>query len=327
MLTDSYGRQIHDLRISVTDRCNFRCYYCKSADPIAYHGSDAVSLDDFARLARVFAGLGISKVRVTGGEPLLRHGIERFVEHLSATPGIEDRAVTTNGWMLADKARALAAAGLNRVNISMDSVDREKFRRITATDGYARVLAGIEAAQAAGLHPVKVNVVLVRGFNDDEIVGFARFARERDVILRFIEFMPLDADRHWTREMVVPAAEVVEKIGAVYPLVSIGRDAPYSTARRYRFADGGPGEIGVVAPVTLPFCGMCSRVRVTSDGKIRTCLFSLLDHDVKPLLSNGAADGDIADFIRRVTLLKEERHHINDPDFVKPQRTMVFIGG
>ena len=326
MLQDSYGRQIQDLRISITDRCNFRCFYCKSADPVVYSGTETVSLDDFYRLSRIFVRLGIRKVRVTGGEPLLRHGVERFMTQLSSIPGLEDRALTTNGWLLAEKIQALTDAGLTRINISMDSVDRDKFARITRTDGYDRVLKGIAAAQAAGLEPVKVNVVLVRGLNDDEVVDFAAFAREWSLIVRFIEFMPLGADRNWKRELVVTAREVIEKIRAVYPLVPIGRDTPSSTALRYRFADAA-GEIGLVAPVSMPFCGMCSRIRLTADGKIRTCLFSLGDHDVKPLLRGGASDEEITDFICRVTRLKEERHHINDPDFVKPDRTMVFIGG
>ncbi len=326
MLLDSYGRDIHDLRISVTDRCNFRCFYCKSADPVTHATHEPVSFTDFVRLARVFAGLGIRKVRVTGGEPLLRHGIESFIESLSQIPGLDDRAITTNGWMLAEKAPALQRAGLTRVNISMDSVDREKFRKITRTDGLAHVIAGIEAAQKTGFHPVKVNVVLVRGLNDDEIVDFANFARERQVILRFIEFMPLDADRHWTRDLVVTAAEVVETIGQVYPLEPLLPDNPSSTALKYRFADG-KGEIGLVAPVSRPFCGMCSRVRLTADGKLRTCLFSLFDHDVKPLLRREASDEELAGFIVRVAGSKEKGHRINEPDFVQPERTMVFIGG
>ena len=209
MLKDSYDRQIHDLRISVTDRCNFRCFYCKSAEPMTYPKNDPVSLDDFYRLARIFTGVGINKVRVTGGEPLLRNGIERFIARLSSIPGLEDRALTTNGWLLAEKAKALAEAGLTRINISMDSVHRDKFAQITRTDGYQRVINGIEAVQAVGLRPVKVNVVLVRGLNDDEIVDFATFARERKVIVRFIEFMPLDADRNWTRDLLVDRKSVV----------------------------------------------------------------------------------------------------------------------
>jgi GTP 3',8-cyclase len=326
MLEDSHGRAIRDLRISITDRCNFRCFYCKSADPMVYAGKDAVSLEEFYRLARVFAGLGIEKVRVTGGEPMLRSGLEGFIRKLAGIPGLRDRALTTNGWMLAQHAQGLAEAGLTRINVSMDSVSREKFQRITRTDGFAKVVEGIDAAKAAGLHPVKVNVVLVRGLNDDEVVGFARFGREHGVTVRFIEFMPLDADRNWTRDLVVGGREVVEQIDAVYPLEPIGRDHPSSTARRFRFADGA-GEIGTVSPVSQPFCGACSRIRLTSDGKIRTCLFSLLDHDVKPLLRDGSSDEELAGFIQRVALRKEAGHRINEADFVKPERSMVFIGG
>lgn len=353
MMRDSYGREIRDLRISVTDRCNFGCSYCKSAEPAGSEplarpsagqagkpgtrNGEAVSLDDFYRLARIFAGLGITKVRVTGGEPLLRAGVEDFIARLSTIPGLDDRTLTTNGWLLADKAPALARAGLTRVNISMDSVNRERFARMAqveakarraldGVDAYDRVVAGIEASQRAGFAPVKVNVVLVRGLNHDEVVDFAAFGRERGLVMRFIEFMPLDADRGWRREQVVTAAEVLEQINAVYPLEELGRDNPHSTARKYRYLDGA-GEIGLVAPVSLPFCGACSRIRLTADGKIRTCLFSLLDHDVKPLLRDGASDADIADFIVRVTQTKEEGHHINGPDFVKPERTMLFIGG
>lgn len=326
MLLDAYQRQITDLRISITDRCNFRCFYCKSADPIHYSKEDPLSLQEIARLARVFVRLGIQKIRLTGGEPLLRHGIEGLIAEIAAIPGLHDVAVTTNGWLLAEKAAALKSAGLTRVNVSMDSVDRERFAKITLTDAFDKVLAGIEACQAAGLAPVKVNAVLVRGMNDDEVESFAGFARERGVIMRFIEYMPLDADRHWTPQMVVPAQEVYERINAVYPLEETQRQ-PSETARRFRFADGVPGEIGLVAPVTQAFCGHCSRVRITSDGKLRTCLFSQDDHDLLPWLRGGADDQGIAAEIRRLTLQKEARHHINDPDFVQPKRTMVFIGG
>jgi cyclic pyranopterin phosphate synthase len=326
MLQDSYGRHINDLRISITDRCNFRCFYCKSADPMTYPKGEPMSLDDFCRLGRIFAGLGIKKIRLTGGEPLLRAGIEKLVKRLASIQGIEDLAITSNGWLLADKAKALADAGLNRINISMDSVHREKFAKITRTDGFDRVIEGIKASQESGLHPVKVNAVLVRGLNDDEVEDFARFAREHEVIIRFIEFMPLDADRNWTRDLVVTAREVFERINAVFPLEPLAASAPSETARKYRFADG-RGEIGLVAPVSMPFCGFCSRIRLTADGKIRTCLFSTHDHDVKPLLRNGATDDDIAGYITELTSHKEQRHHINDPDFVPANRSMVFIGG
>ncbi len=326
-LIDGLGRRISDLRISVTDRCNFRCFYCKSADPMNYSGHDAMSLEEIARLARIFASLGIEKIRLTGGEPLLRSGIEKLVAEIAAIPGVRDVALTTNGWLLPEKAQALADAGLDRVNISMDAVDRAKFTEITRTpDAYDKVIAGIAAARRAGLEPIKVNAVLVRGMNDDQVEDFATFAREHQVIVRFIEFMPLDADRHWTRDLVVTAEETRRRIHAVYPLEDFTRDTPSETARKYRFADG-HGEIGLVAPVSLPFCGACSRIRMTSDAKIRTCLFSTRDHDLRPLFDRGASDAEIAQFIRDLTLHKEPRHHINDPDFVPANRSMVFIGG
>jgi GTP 3',8-cyclase len=326
-LIDGYGRRISDLRISITDRCNFRCFYCKSANPIHYSKQEQMSLEEIVRLARIFADLGIEKIRLTGGEPLLRSGVEKLVAQIAAIPGITDLALTTNGWLLHDKARALADAGLTRINVSMDSVHPEKFAEITRTaDAFDKVIAGIQAAQAAGLQPVKVNAVLVRGLNDDEVEEFATFAREHHVIVRFIEFMPLDADRHWTRDLVVTAEEVRRRIDAVYPLDNYTRDTPSETARKYRFADG-KGEIGLVAPVSLPFCGHCSRIRMTADAKVRTCLFSTSDHDLRPLLNSGADDAEISGFIRDLTLHKEERHHINDPDFVPANRSMVFIGG
>ena len=215
---------------------------------------------------------------------------------------------------------------MDRVNVSLDSVNAEKFARITRTDAFQHVMAGIEAAQEAGLAPVKVNAVIVRGLNDDEIVEFGHFARERGVVMRFIEFMPLDADHKWARELVVRAAEIREKLETIAPLVPITQDTKSETAQKFRFADG-PGEIGLVAPVSMPFCGFCSRIRVTADGKIRTCLFSLFEHDVRRLLRNGETDEEITDWIRRLVEHKEESHHINDPDFVQPDRTMVFIGG
>jgi cyclic pyranopterin phosphate synthase len=324
-LHDKFGRQITDLRISVTDRCNYRCVYCRSADPdnhVAEH--ELLSWDELERLARVLVGLGICKVRVTGGEPLVRHGVEEFLGRLKRL-GVRDLSITTNGHLVADRCDRLVRAGLDRVNISLDSLDRDKFERVTRTKAFDRVMAGLDAAQASPLRPVKVNAVLVRGLNDDEVEAFAEFARERDLTMRFIEFMPLDADRHWTRDLVVTAAEVRGRIAARWPLVPVAHERS-ETARKYRFADG-RGEIGLVAPVSQPFCGFCSRIRLTADGKLRTCLFSKDDHDLKFLLRNGASDQDLSAYIQSVVEEKEEGHRINEPDFVPPSRTMVYIGG
>lgn len=325
-LEDKFGRQITDLRISVTDRCNFRCVYCRSADPENYREHDEIlSWKELERLARVFHELGIRKVRMTGGEPLVRSGAEEFVKYLSGL-GFPDLSMTTNGHLLTERCESLIAAGLHRINISLDSLNKERFERITRTKSFASVMNGIEAAQKSRLGPAKINAVLVRGINDDEVEAFAGFARERGVIMRFIEFMPLDADRHWSRDKVVAAAEVFERISKRWPLVQIPHEKS-ETARKYRFADGAPGEIGLIAPVTQPFCGHCSRVRLTADGKLRTCLFSKEDHDLRAFLREGASDGDLKTYIASVVNEKEEGHNINKPDFVLPNRTMVFIGG
>jgi len=330
MLKDSQGRTITDLRASVTDRCNFRCIYCRSAEPENYKPAEhLLSWPELLRLCGILGRLGLRKIRVTGGEPLVRPGVEEFINRLSAFSLFEDIALTTNGFTLAERAATLRAAGVNRVNISLDSLREERFDRITRTRGaLRRVLAGIDAAASAGLAPVKVNAVIVRGFNDDEIGDFARFARERGLIMRFIEFMPLDADHIWDRSRVVPAAEIRRALlEAGLALEELPRNYASETAQRYRFADGGPGEIGLVAPVSEPFCGKCSRIRLTADGKIRTCLFSRVDHDVRGLLRAGAPDADIAAEVERILWMKEDGHHINDPDFVPANRTMVFIGG
>jgi GTP 3',8-cyclase len=325
-LFDKFGRQITDLRVSITDRCNFRCVYCRSADPENYREHDQILFwPELQRLARIFVGLGIRKVRLTGGEPLVREGLENYVSYLKGL-GVNDLSLTTNGHLLADRCEALIAAGLHRINISLDSLDPLKFEKITRTRSYGSVMRGIDKAQSTGLAPVKVNAVLVRGFNEDEVAAFAAFARERGVIMRFIEFMPLDADRHWSRDLLVPAAEVYERINAQWPLLQIPNEKS-ETARKYRFADGSPGEIGLIAPVTQAFCGHCSRIRLTADGKLRTCLFSKDDHDVRGLLRGDASDEDIVDWIRGVVHEKEEGHRINEPGFVPPSRTMVFIGG
>ena len=325
-LQDKFGRQITDLRISVTDRCNFRCVYCRSADPENYrdHG-EILSWPELDRLARIFLDLGIKKIRITGGEPLVREGVEDYVSRLHAL-GVEDLSMTTNGHLLAERCERLLQSGLRRINISLDSLDRERFERITRTKSFATVMNSIEAAQRSALAPVKINAVLVRGINDDEVEAFADFARQRGVIMRFIEFMPLDADRHWNRGLMVPAAEIHQRIHARWPLAQIPHERS-ETARKYRFADGAPGEIGLIAPVTQPFCGHCSRIRLTADGKLRTCLFSKEDHDLRGLLREGASDEDLVTYIRSVVNDKEEGHRINAPDFAQPSRTMVFIGG
>ena len=329
-LKDSFGRTITDLRVSVTDRCNFRCIYCRSAEPENYQPPEhLLTWPELLRLCRVLGQLGLRKIRVTGGEPLVRPGIEEFIARLADLGLYEDIAVTTNGYTLAGKAARLRAAGVNRVNVSVDSLQDSRFDAITRTRGaLGRVLAGIEAAQAAGLGPVKVNAVIVRGFNDDEILAFARFARDRNLVMRFIEFMPLDADHIWDRSRVVPAQEIRRALtSAGLPLEELPRNYASETALRYRFADGNGAEIGLVAPVSEAFCGKCSRIRLTADGKIRTCLFSRADHDLRGLVRNGASDADIAAEVARIVGVKEDGHHINDPDFAPPSRTMVFIGG
>jgi GTP 3',8-cyclase len=325
-LHDKFGRQITDLRISVTDRCNFRCVYCRSADPENYRDRDELlSWPELDRLARIFVTLGIRKIRITGGEPLVREGVEDHIARLHAL-GVEDLSMTTNGHLLAERCDRLLQAGLRRINISLDSLDPAKFQQITRTRSFDIVMRGIDAAQNSRLAPAKINAVLVRGINDDEVEAFAGFARERGLIMRFIEFMPLDADRHWSRDQVVSAAEIYRRIHALWPLEEIPHELS-ETARRYKFADGTPGEIGLIAPVTQPFCGHCSRVRLTADGKLRTCLFSKDDHDLRALLRGNITDDDIVTYIRAVVDEKEAGHRINTPDFVQPSRTMVFIGG
>jgi GTP 3',8-cyclase len=327
-LIDKFGRPITDLRIAITDRCNYKCVYCRTGNQGAQYAE--LPFADYARMARVFAGLGIEKVRITGGEPLLRRGVVSFVEDLAALRTLDGRpldlAVTTNGHLLAELAQPLKDAGLRRVTVSMDAVEPERFARITrVSNGYEAVVAGIRSAQKTGLDPVKVNCVLLRGFNDDQIVEFGRFARDEGVVVRFIEFMPLEEDRVWSPEIVVTLAEVLERMRTFRPLVEIPH-APSETARRYVFDDG-IGEIGIIAPVSQPFCGHCSRVRVTSDGKIRTCLFSLFDHDLHQVMRRGGSDEDMAEYISGVVARKEARHHIGEPGFEKPSRSMVHIGG
>ncbi len=343
-LIDRFGRTITDLRVSVTDRCNYKCVYCRTGNAGAQYSE--LSLDEYLRMIRIFVDLGIEKVRLTGGEPLLRSGLADLVSEiarlrtrfradgsLNESDGTEsagrklDIAVTTNGHLLAAQARRLKEAGLTRVTVSMDAVDPATVARLTRVPGsYEKVLAGIRAAQDAGLGPVKVNCVLLRGFNDDQIVPFAHFARAEGIILRFIEFMPLEEDRIWSPDTVIPYDELIERLSAVRPLVPLEATARGETAQRFTFDDG-IGEIGIIAPVSRAFCGACSRIRLTSDGQIRTCLFSQSEHDLYGVAHRGGSDEEMARFIRRAVHTKEARHHIGEAGFLQPSRSMVHIGG
>jgi cyclic pyranopterin phosphate synthase len=329
-LRDGHGRALTDLRLSVTDRCNYRCVYCRTGNEGAKFTELPISV--YARMLRVFVSLGIEKVRLTGGEPLLRHGLLDLIrETAQMQPAFSDApldiAMTTNGHLLAPMARELKEAGLSRITVSMDAVDPETFTRITRVPGsFERVRDGIRAAQDAGLGPVKVNCVLLRGFNETQIEAFAEFSRRERVIVRFIECMPLEEDRTWSPDTVVPMKEIIARLNAVRPLVALPANHASETARRFTFDDG-VGEIGIIAPVSEAFCGHCSRVRVTSDGKLRTCLFSQSDHDLIGRMHRGATDLEMADWIRKIVQHKEARHHIGEPGFLKPSRSMVHIGG
>ena len=328
-LTDSYNRRIRDLRISLTDRCNFRCFYClPNGEPPLARKETILTFEEIVRISRIFVSLGIEKIRLTGGEPLIRKEVPKLVEQLAhLKPVLHDIALTTNGTGFRRQAASLREAGLDRVTLSLDSLDRENFRDITGVDDLQDALDAIAAAKEFGFDPVKVNAVIVRGRNDHEVVDLARFARENAVAMRFIEFMPLDSGHEWDRNLVVSGREIRDAIMAEFPLELIDSDRGSETSWKYRFADGSPGEIGIIAPVTEMFCGQCSRIRLTADGQIRTCLFSTGEHDLRSVVRNGASDAEIADFIRSVTLQKEPRHTINDPAFTPASRTMSFIGG
>ena len=337
-LRDTFGRAITDLRISITDRCNYRCVYCRTGNEGAQYTE--LPIKDYLRMVRLFVSLGVEKVRLTGGEPLLRAGLVEMVEELAGmrtayradgTPTVDglplDLALTTNGHLLEGLAAPLKRAGLNRVTVSMDAVDPAIFAAITRVPrSYERVLAGMRAAREVGLGPVKVNCVLLRGFNDSQIEAFGEFSRVEGVIVRFIEFMPLEEDRTWKPETVVRMDEIVARLNAVRPLRELPPNAASETAKRFTFDDG-IGEIGIIAPVSRPFCGHCSRVRLTSDGKIRTCLFSQSDHDLAGLMVRGGGDEELKAYIRQVVMRKEARHHIGEAGFEKPSRSMVHIGG
>ena len=329
MLRDAHNRIIRDLRISVTDRCNFRCFYClPNGEPPLARKDTILSFEEITYISDIFVSLGVEKIRLTGGEPMLRRNIEDLVAKLAKLkPQLKDLALTTNGFDISRKGEALREAGLDRMTLSLDTLDTHRFREITGVDNLEEVFEAIEAARRYGFEPVKINAVIVRGVNDDELVDFARFARNTDVEMRFIEYMPLDSGHDWDRSKVVPGREMFEKIDAVYPLVLKDTTRGSETAWKYRFADGEPGGIGIIAPVTEMFCGQCSRIRLTADGQIRTCLFSTVEHDLRDYLRSGATRAELVEFIQHVTLKKEPRHRINDADFAPASRSMSFIGG
>ena len=346
VLRDAHNRIIRDLRVSLTDRCNFRCFYClPNGEPPLARKDTILTFEEITEICEIFVGLGVEKIRLTGGEPLLRRDVETLVEKLAElklqipnskfkssqsamrNQQLKDLALTTNGFSLKERAGNLKKAGLDRVTISLDSLKRDNFRRITGVDKLEEVLEAIDAAKNANLTPVKINAVIVRGYNDDEIADFARFARENNVKMRFIEFMPLDSGHEWRREMVVSGREIRRRINETFPLKLKENSRGSETAWKYEFADGAAGEIGIIAPVTEMFCGACSRIRLTADGQIRTCLFSTKEHNLRDVLRSGAARSEIIEFIKQVVMQKEARHNINDAEFVQPERTMSFIGG
>jgi cyclic pyranopterin phosphate synthase len=326
-LVDGHGRAIGDVRISVTDRCNFRCQYCMPAEGLPWlERSALLTYEEIERVVRVLSGMGVRDVRLTGGEPLVRRELWRLVERLSALEDVHDLSLTTNGYLLERQVEDLVRAGLRRVNVSLDALAPDRFFALTRRDSLAQVLAGLAAAERyPELRPIKVNVVAIRGFTEDEVLGFAELARRSPYEVRFIEFMPLDGDRAWDRSKVLPNAEVRAIVESRHPLEPLGRERS-GTSRRWRFADG-VGSLGFISPVTEPFCGDCNRIRLTAEGKLRTCLFSLGETDLRAPLRDGASDAELEAVIRDAVWHKELKHHVNDPGFVQPQRTMSQIGG
>jgi cyclic pyranopterin phosphate synthase len=326
VLRDMFGRTVGDVRISVTDRCNFRCTYCM---PEEYQDwlpkSSILSFEEITRLVRVLHGFGIHTVRLTGGEPLMRKQLHRLVAMLREIDDDLELSLTTNAVFLSQQAADLARAGLRRINVSLDSLRRERFAEMTRRDALDDVLRGIEAAKAAGLEPIKVNAVAIRGCNDDEVLDLVAWGRENGYQVRFIEFMPLDSDHAWSKQKVFSKREILEMIEPVFPFEAVGIDER-EPAQRFRFLDGS-GEFGVIGSVTEPFCEKCDRIRITADGHLRTCLFSLQEYDLRELLRGGASDSDIAELFRAAVYVKEKGHNIGAPDYVQPDRAMVAIGG
>ena len=326
-LVDGHGRAIGDVRISVTDRCNLRCQYCMPADGLPWlERDDVLTFEEIERLVALLASMGVADVRLTGGEPLVRRDFPRLAGMLAALDGIDELAVTTNGFLLERDAAALVAAGVDRFNVSIDSLQRDRFYELTRRDALDRVLAGLEElARHPDAHPIKVNAVAIRGFTEQELPAFVEFARRNPYEVRFIEFMPLDADHAWTPDAVLTGEEIRAAIDRIAPLEPLPRE-PSSTARVWRFADGS-GSIGLVSPVSEPFCGDCNRIRITAEGRLRTCLFSLNETDLRAPLRSGAGDGDLEELIRRAVWRKELKHHVGEPGFIQPARTMSAIGG
>ncbi len=328
LLKDKFGRVIRDLRISVTDKCNFRCFYCIPDEDIVWkRRQDLLTYEEILLLAEIAVSLGVEKLRLTGGEPLLRKDIEFLIERIAKIEGVKDLALTTNADGLKDRAQSLRDAGLTRLTISCDSLKPEVFKQITRRDSLQSVLDGIEATMVAGFAPPKINCVVIRGLNENEVADFADFARATGVSMRFIEYMPLDNGHQWDKSMLVSGREVLQRIEERHKLVPMHRDNPSETALKYVFADGAQGDIGIIAPVTQAFCGACSRLRLTADGNLRTCLFSMTDHNIRDRIRRGDTREELTQFMIDTVLMKEEGHRINEPDFVQPPRTMVFIGG
>jgi cyclic pyranopterin phosphate synthase len=326
-LHDSWGREIRSLRVSVTDKCNFRCRYCMPAEGLEWLPRDEVlSFEEIERLVRILAAMGVDEVRLTGGEPLVRRDMPRLVGLLAAIPGVRDLSLTTNGVLLDRLAGPLVQAGLRRVNVSLDTLSHVRFAEMTRRDALDRVLAGLaEAERHPELRPIKVNCVAIKGFTEQEVPALAELARRKPYVVRFIEFMPLDADGSWRDDEVLTGAEIRALIEERWPLVEVPAK-PASTARRFRFADGA-GEVGFVNPVSEPFCSSCDRIRLTADGQLRTCLFSRREWNLKQPLRDGASDAEIAGLVRFAVRHKELKHKINEPGFVPASRSMSQIGG
>lgn len=328
LLVDRYGRRIRNLRISVTDKCNFRCTYCMPAEGLPWlQKAEILSYEEITRMARIAVGLGIEQIRLTGGEPLVRRDLPELVRQLRQIEGLQSLSLTTNGVLLKQQARALAEAGLTRINVSLDSLVREKFAQLTRRDQMERVLEGLEeVARYPSIRPIKINAVAIRGFSEEEVLALVQFARSKAYRMRWIEFMPLDADQHWRNDEILTGGEIKAIIEAVYgPLVPVPGD-PAETARRYTFSDG-IGEVGFINPVSEPFCATCDRIRLTADGQLRTCLFATTETDLRAVLRSSGDDERVAQVLRRAVWHKELKHYIGDTRFKRASRSMSMIGG